>query len=133
MFLPFKLFCYENSISWEESVRVAVPSWSPQLFLTLGQGLGVDQEYLSWKRRVEHEVNWWYVLMCKGDLQLGFKPSPGYPLSPALHPQAGGSSEPCDLSTNPQLWTKAALPQMQQVSSFGIFICNEELLSLLVL
>lgn len=69
----------------------------------------------------------------EGELQLGFKSSPGYTLSPALNPQAGRSSEPHDLSTNPQLWTKAALPQTQRVSSFGIFICNEELLSLLVL
>lgn len=55
MFLPFKLFCYEISVSRGEFVRVAVPSWSPPLFLALGQVLGVDQEYFSWRRKVEHE------------------------------------------------------------------------------
>lgn len=77
MFLPFKLFCYEISVSQEEFVRVAVPSWSPPLFLALGQLLGMDQEYFSWRRKVEHEGRWWGVLM-----QLGCKLSPTVPTVP---------------------------------------------------
>lgn len=112
VFLPFQLF-YEISISWEEFVRVAVPSWSPPLLLTLGQGLGVDQDNLSWQREVEDEGSWWGVLLSEGELQLGFKPLLATPCAQPSTPKPGGSSEPHDLSTNPQLWTKAALPQMQ--------------------
>lgn len=73
---------------------------------------------------------WWVVLVSEGEWQLGCKPFPGCSVSLFLSLQVVGSLWPRGPSTNPCSWIKALFPQWQQVSSSGIFVCNEELLSL---
>jgi len=74
MFLSFQGCCHETSISREEFVRAGVPSWSHLLFLVLGQVFGTNQEYLSQRRKVKHEVSgglyWCLKESCSWDASL---------------------------------------------------------------